>query len=1087
MAMNMNAALTISAKVDGANNITSLNRSLQAVEGTAKGLTGAMRGLAGASAGLSGALGALAPLASIAGLVGLAKGSLDAGDKMFDLAQKTGVSVEALARFKKAASTSGTDIDSVSKALVKLSKGMVEAAATGKGKAADSLKALGLSATDASGKLKGADQVTLEIANRFKSMADGPVKAALAVNLFGKAGADMIPMLNMGGQAIDKLSVKMTTAFAQKADEYSDKLTALSGKVGAFGADLLIALLPALNAVTDAVSSAVSAFNALPAPLKNVAVAATLIAIAWGPLAGLIKGTTAAFIASEAAIQGVRLQMKLAAMEGIPLLNAAIMSIPGWGWALAGAAALAGLLTWIYKTNEGFRDFVDNLADVVANDFKAAMNQMGQQASNTGKGIGETWTRLVNEARWVSSEIAKAFNSNFGFIGEMADWLSKNVGAKINEMVNAIPKSIRDKLGIGLQSAATGAINALPGGAGLLYAINAAQRASAMGPRPQGSSSSPTNAPPSAPGFTPDIAALAGSEADKSQAAQIAMALKAALGLTDAQAAGPVGNLMRESGLNPRVNEGGAVGLPRGVGGYGIAQWTGTRQTDLIRFAGGREQAGDMATQLRFMVSELMGPEAKALAQLKTAQSPEQAAYLFDKFYERSGVKAMGERQGNARRVFNEIAGTGPGAGLADFARLAQEEKALTATREQIALDVVAAGYQKEYVLVEQQINDLGLRQNAANAAGNSILSLQIDKSKEILATGLVQTKLGDETNRKLQESIANKDTFNQKARDSLIYAEYEVKSAERAEVSRARTLEIDQKIAQERKRQASEQASALRDIGGRSRYKAIGDLRGGEALQRQQEVDGLQRKIGEARAGGREEEANRLEDQLKSLQNEYKKLDALANSASYGVAKGIRGYLEDIGSLADSVANATKSIIQNLEENLSNFFETGKFNFKDFASYAIKQLQRVVLQQLIMKPLMNALGGLLGGGGGGAVNTLFNPAMAANGKVFASNGIQPFANGGIVSRSTLFPFAKGIGLMGEAGPEAIMPLRRGADGKLGVAGGGGTTTINVSVDAKGSSVQGDNGQSTALARAIAGAVQTELIKQKRPGGILTS
>ena len=565
------------------------------------------------------------------------------------------------------------------------------------------------------------------------------------------------------------------------------------------------------------------------------------------------------------------------------------------------------------------------------------------------------------------------------------------------------------------------------------------------------------------------------------------MALKAALGLTDAQAAGPVGNLMRESGLNPRVNEGGAVGLPRGVGGYGIAQWTGTRQTDLIRFAGGREQAGDMATQLRFMVSELMGPEAKALAQLKTAQSPEQAAYLFDKFYERSGVKAMGERQGNARRVFNEIAGTGPGAGLADFARLAQEGKALTATREQIALDVVAAGYQKEYVLVEQQINDLGLRQNAANAAGNSILSLQIDKSKEILATGLVQTKLGDETNRKLQESIANKDTFNQKARDSLIYAEYEVKSAERAEASRARTLEIDQKIAQERKRQASEQASALRDIGDRSRYKAIGDLRGGEALQRQQEVDGLQRKIGEARAGGREEEAKRLEDQLKSLQNEYKKLDALANSASYGVAKGIRGYLEDIGSLADSVANATKSIIQNLEENLSNFFETGKFNFKDFASYAIKQLQRVVLQQLIMKPLMNALGGLLGGGGGGAVNTLFNPAMAANGKVFASNGIQPFANGGIVSRSTLFPFAKGIGLMGEAGPEAIMPLRRGADGKLGVAGGGGTTTINVSVDAKGSSVQGDNGQSTALARAIAGAVQTELIKQKRPGGILTS
>ena len=160
----------------------------------------------------------------------------------------------------------------------------------------------------------------------------------------------------------------------------------------------------------------------------------------------------------------------------------------------------------------------------------------------------------------------------------------------------------------------------------------------------------------------------------QSPAAQIATALKSALGLTDAQAAGIVGNLMRESGLNPRVNEGGAVGLPRGVGGYGLAQWTGSRQTDLVRFAGGRGQAGDMATQLRFLVSEMMGPEAASLARLKTAQSPEQAAYLFDKHYERSGIKAMGERQGNARRVFGELAGGGPSAGLGDYARQLQDQ-----------------------------------------------------------------------------------------------------------------------------------------------------------------------------------------------------------------------------------------------------------------------------------------------------------------------------------------------------------------------------------------------------------------------------
>jgi lambda family phage tail tape measure protein len=84
-----------------------------------------------------------------------------------------------------------------------------------------------------------------------------------------------------------------------------------------------------------------------------------------------------------------------------------------------------------------------------------------------------------------------------------------------------------------------------------------------------------------------------------------------------------------------------------------------------------------------------------------------------------------------------------------------------------------------------------------------------------------------------------------------------------------------------------------------------------------------------------------------------------------------------------------------------------------------------------------------------------------------------------------VFPFAKGIGLMGEAGPEAIMPLKRGADGKLGVAGGGGGTSVTVNVDASGSSVQGNSGQGAALGRAIAASVQAELVKQKRPGGLL--
>ena len=116
---------------------------------------------------------------------------------------------------------------------------------------------------------------------------------------------------------------------------------------------------------------------------------------------------------------------------------------------------------------------------------------------------------------------------------------------------------------------------------------------------------------------------------------------------------------------------------------------------------------------------------------------------------------------------------------------------------------------------------------------------------------------------------------------------------------------------------------------------------------------------------------------------------------------------------------------------------------------------------------------------------------MAANGMAFAKNKIVPYAKGGIVNKPTLFQYASGgtgrFGLMGEAGAEAILPLRRGANGKLGVEASGTTSNVVVNVDASGSSVQGDQPNAKALGQAIGTAVQAELVRQKRPGGLLAS
>ncbi len=93
------------------------------------------------------------------------------------------------------------------------------------------------------------------------------------------------------------------------------------------------------------------------------------------------------------------------------------------------------------------------------------------------------------------------------------------------------------------------------------------------------------------------------------------------------------------------------------------------------------------------------------------------------------------------------------------------------------------------------------------------------------------------------------------------------------------------------------------------------------------------------------------------------------------------------------------------------------------------------------MKPVQNALGGMVANG----MNTLLGGMMPfANGGAFTQGRVMPFAKGGVVSSPTNFAMRGGLGLMGEAGPEAIMPLARGADGRLGVQAAGNSRPMTV-------------------------------------------
>jgi hypothetical protein len=125
--------------------------------------------------------------------------AIDYADKLNDMSQKTGIAVETLGGLGYAAEQSGVNLDTVVSSGVKLAKAMEDAATGGKETSA-MFKALGVDVVDASGNLRGIDETMFEVADQFAQMEDGAAKTALAVKLFGKSGADMIPMLNQGGR-----------------------------------------------------------------------------------------------------------------------------------------------------------------------------------------------------------------------------------------------------------------------------------------------------------------------------------------------------------------------------------------------------------------------------------------------------------------------------------------------------------------------------------------------------------------------------------------------------------------------------------------------------------------------------------------------------------------------------------------------------------------------------------------------------------------------------------------------------------------------------------------------------------------------
>ncbi len=200
----------------------------------------------------AGAAGVVASLFGIEAAISKVKQSIDTLASLDDAAQKTGSSVEDLSRIQKTAKNFGDDFGIIESSITKLAKGL----ATFDDGANDTMRALdaiGVSAKDNNGELRTSAEIYIDVAKSLQNYKDGAEKTAVANALFGKTGAELLPVMNNLAKGIDDVTGASADSAAQ-ADEFNDALAKSNAAVDSIFSRLAVDLLPTLLNISNAVN-----------------------------------------------------------------------------------------------------------------------------------------------------------------------------------------------------------------------------------------------------------------------------------------------------------------------------------------------------------------------------------------------------------------------------------------------------------------------------------------------------------------------------------------------------------------------------------------------------------------------------------------------------------------------------------------------------------------------------------------------------------------------------------------------------------------------------------------------------------------
>ncbi|HBE4623498.1 TPA: phage tail tape measure protein [Escherichia coli] len=373
----------------------------------------------------------------------------------------------------------------------------------------------------------------------------------------------------------------------------------------------------------------------------------------------------------------------------------------------------------------------------------------------------------------------------------------------------------------------------------------------------------------------------------------------------------------------------------------------------------------------------------------------------------------------------------GPAAAYQTWAQLvyklltAEQEYEATGSEETLrAVTRLLLQYSQQQVQVEGQI--AAARQSAGIATER-----MTEAHKQLLA---LQQRISDLDGKKLtadeKSVLARKDELIQ-ALTLLDVKQQELQKQTALNELKKKTIQLTSQLAEEERAQRQQHDLDIATVGmgdqQRQRYQVQLSLRQKyqqqlEQLRRDSEQKGTYNTDDYRKAEQALTES--LNRQLNENRRYWQQLEVVQGNWKNGVLRAFQNFTVDADNTVGTAEQVFSSAFSNMGNGLATFVTTGKLNFKSFTSSVLSDMAKILAQATMMKSI-KGIGSVLG-------FDLSSLSLNANGGIYQSADLSRYS-GTVVNRPTFFAFAKGAGVMGEAGPEAILPLRRGADGKLGV------------------------------------------------------